>query len=73
LKEKHAMCKLCDDGLPQVHSHPQGISPASRRTFLKAATVTGVAATGLDLFAAPQGPAADADDSPRDTGRPGRR
>ena len=44
----------------------------SRRDFLKASTATGVAAAGLGLFAAPPA-AADNDDAPRDSGRPGRR
>ena len=39
------MCKLCDQGIPQNHS-------SSRRDFLKASAATGVAAAGLDLFAA---------------------
>ena len=39
------MCKRCDDGISQNHS-------SSRRDFLKATAVTGVAAAGLDLFAA---------------------
>jgi cytosine/adenosine deaminase-related metal-dependent hydrolase len=43
---------------------------ASRRKFLKGAAATGLAATGLSLFAAR--PAA-ADDPPEGTGRPGRR
>jgi len=59
------MCKLCDDGIPQNHSR-------SRRDFLKATAVTGVAAAGLDLFAAH--PAAALDGGvPVDTGRRGRR
>jgi cytosine/adenosine deaminase-related metal-dependent hydrolase len=57
------MCKLCDEGLPQNHF-------GSRRGFLKAMAATGVAAAGLNLFAAR--PAA-ADDPPMDSGRPGRR
>src|SRR6516164_4093252 len=39
------MCKLCDEGVPQNHF-------GSRRNFLKAAMATGVAAAGLNLFAA---------------------
>jgi 5-methylthioadenosine/S-adenosylhomocysteine deaminase len=59
------MCKLCDDGIPQNHSR-------SRRDFLKATAVTGVAAAGLDLFAAH--PAAALDGGvPVETGRRGRR
>jgi 5-methylthioadenosine/S-adenosylhomocysteine deaminase len=58
------MCKLCDDGIPQNHSR-------SRRDFLKATAVTGVAAAGLDLFAAH--PAAALDGGvPVETGRRGR-
>ena len=38
------MCRLCDEGNPQVHY-------GSRRDFLKAATTTGVAAAGLNLLA----------------------
>jgi 5-methylthioadenosine/S-adenosylhomocysteine deaminase len=61
------MCKLCDAGQPQNHL-------GSRRNFLsnflKGTVATGVAAAGLNLFAAR--PAA-ADDPPMDSGRPGRR
>jgi hypothetical protein len=57
------MCKLCDQGEPQNHF-------GSRRNFLKGAVATGVAAAGLNLFAAR--PAA-ADDPPMDSGRLGRR
>jgi 5-methylthioadenosine/S-adenosylhomocysteine deaminase len=57
------MCKLCDAGLPHNHF-------GSRRNFLKGAVATGVAAAGLNLFAAR--PAA-ADDPPMDSGRLGRR
>ena len=63
------MCKLCDEGQPQDHGGSLG---ASRRDFLKASTATGVAAAGLSLFAAPPA-AADNDDAPKDSGRPGRR
>src|ERR1700724_2527817 len=62
------MCRLCDAGKPQDHS-------GSRRNFLKGAAATGVAgaaATGLNLFAA-RPAAADSDDAPADSGRPGRR
>src|SRR6266487_3943537 len=59
------MCKLCDEGNPQDHS-------GSRRDFLKAATATGVAAAGLNLFAA-RPAAADVGDLPQDSGAPGRR
>jgi 5-methylthioadenosine/S-adenosylhomocysteine deaminase len=57
------MCMLCAQGKLQNHF-------ASRRNFLKGAAATGVAAAGLNLFAAR--PAA-ANDPPADTGRPGRR
>ncbi|MFN0303632.1 MAG: amidohydrolase family protein [Burkholderiales bacterium] len=60
------MCKLCDEGNPQDHY-------GSRRDFLKAATTTGVAAAGLNLFAAQPASANDRDDGPDDSGRPGRR
>jgi len=57
------MCRLCDEGHPQNHL-------GSRRNFLKGAMATGVAAAGLNLFAAR--PAA-ADDPPMDSGVPRRR
>jgi len=60
------MCKLCDAGNPQDHG-------GSRRDFLKAAAATGVAASGLNLFAAQPAAAHDGDEAPRDSGRPGRR
>ncbi len=60
------MCKLCDAGNPQDHY-------GSRRDFLKAATTTGVAAAGLNLFTAQPASATDGDDGPDDSGRPGRR
>jgi cytosine/adenosine deaminase-related metal-dependent hydrolase len=63
LKGNAGMCKLCDEGVPQNHL-------GSRRNFLKGAMATGVAAAGLNLFAAH--PAA-ADDPPMDSGVPGRR
>ena len=59
------MCKLCDQGIPQNHS-------SSRRDFLKASAATGVAAAGLDLFAA-RPAAADTGAPPKDSGRPGQR
>ena len=59
------MCTLCDEGIPQRH-------PTSRRDFLKATAATGVAAAGLDLFAA-RPAAANDEDPPDDTGRRGRR
>ena len=59
------MCKLCDKGIPQSHS-------SSRRDFLKASAATGVAAAGLDLFAA-RPAAADSGGPPKDLGQRGRR
>ncbi len=59
------MCILCDAGKPQNHS-------ASRRNFLKGAAATGVAAAGLNLFAA-RPAAADSDDAPKGSGQRGRR
>src|SRR6266404_5457738 len=59
------MCKLCDEGQPRNHF-------GSRRNFLKGVAATGVAAAGLDLFAA-RPAAADGGDPPSDSGRPGRR
>src|SRR5262249_1538086 len=59
------MCKLCDDGIPQNHS-------SSRRDFLKATVGTGVAAAGVNLFAA-RPAAADGGDPPEEHGRRGRR
>jgi 5-methylthioadenosine/S-adenosylhomocysteine deaminase len=59
------MCKLCDEGKPQDHS-------GSRRNFMKVAAVTGVAATGLNLFA-PRTAAANTGEAPVDSGLPGRR
>src|SRR5258706_13318352 len=65
------MCKLCDDGRPQDHTGPLR---DSRRDFLKVAATTGVAAAGLNLFAAHPAAAKDGgDDVPEDTGKPGRR
>jgi 5-methylthioadenosine/S-adenosylhomocysteine deaminase len=58
------MCILCDRGFPQNH--------LGRRDFLKTAAAGGVAATGLNLFAAR--PAAAKDPGPpEDHGRHGRR
>ena len=57
------MCTLCDEGIPQRH-------PTSRRDFLKATAATGVAAAGLDLFAA-RPAAANDEDPPDDSGRRG--
>jgi cytosine/adenosine deaminase-related metal-dependent hydrolase len=59
------MCKLCDAGQPHNHF-------GSRRNFLKGAVATGIAATGLNLFAA-RPAVAGGGDSPPDSGRPGRR
>jgi 5-methylthioadenosine/S-adenosylhomocysteine deaminase len=63
--EENTMCRLCDEGQPQDHS-------GSRRDFLKATAASGVAAAGLNLFAA-RAAAADHGDPPEDHGRPGRR
>jgi 5-methylthioadenosine/S-adenosylhomocysteine deaminase len=60
------MCRLCNEGKPLNHL-------ASRRHFLKAAAATGVAAAGLNLFAARPAAADAGDDPPEDSGRPGRR
>ena len=57
------MCILCAQGKRWSHF-------ASRRNFLKGAAATGVAAAGLNLFAARP---AVANDPPADTGRQGRR
>jgi cytosine/adenosine deaminase-related metal-dependent hydrolase len=65
LEEKAKVCKLCDEGIPQNHNE-------SRRNFLKATAATGVAAAGLNLFAA-RPAAADIGGPPADTGRRGRR
>src|SRR5712671_6285848 len=59
------MCILCDAGKPQNHF-------GSRRNFLKGAAATGVAAAGLNLFAA-RPAAADSDDAPKGSGQRGRR
>jgi 5-methylthioadenosine/S-adenosylhomocysteine deaminase len=59
------MCNLCDEGPPQSHS-------SSRRDFLKTTAATGVAAAGLNLFAA-RPAAADRSHPPEDHGRKGRR
>src|SRR5436190_2882609 len=67
------MCKLCDEGIPQDHTDSLR---DSRRDFLKAAATTGVAAAGLNLFAARPAAAKDKEDDvdpPDDTGKPGRR
>jgi cytosine/adenosine deaminase-related metal-dependent hydrolase len=59
------MCRLCDAGKPQNHL-------SSRRNFLKGAAAAGIAAAGLDLFAA-RPAAAGIGDPPTDSGKPGRR
>src|SRR3989475_4712991 len=58
------MCKLCDDGFPQNHY--------GRRDFLKTTAATGAAAAGLGLFASRPAAAQD-ENEPEDSGRPGRR
>ena len=63
------MCRLCDEGTPQDHT---GSLRDSRRDFLKTAAAAGVAAAGLNLFAA-RPAAADGGDPPEDGGRPGGR
>jgi hypothetical protein len=60
------MCILCNAGMPQNHFGRF----ASRRSFLKGAAATGIAATAMNLFATR--PAA-ADDPPEGSGRAGRR
>src|ERR1043166_698640 len=64
-RRRKPMCELCDAGIPQNHS-------SSRRDFLKATVATGVAAAGVNLFAARPAAARD-EDEPEDTGRRGRR
>jgi cytosine/adenosine deaminase-related metal-dependent hydrolase len=59
---------LCDKGFPQKHAGSQ----LGRRDFLKTAAATGVAATGLNLFAT-RPAAADDGGGPEDSGRRGRR
>jgi 5-methylthioadenosine/S-adenosylhomocysteine deaminase len=60
------MCKLCNRGSLQNHYF------ASRRDFLKGTAAIGATTAGLSLFAA-RPAAADDDDAPEATGRPGRR
>lgn len=77
------MCRLCDEGKPQDHTDPKGIT---RREFLKTSAVAGAGAAGL--FGARTAAARDDDDRddrdgrddrddhddpPRDSGRHGRR
>ncbi len=61
------MCKLCDQGMLN--------RLGSRRNFLKGAAAAGVAAAGLNLFAARPAAAqfADRSEPPENTGKPGRR
>src|SRR5678816_3609763 len=60
------MCQLCAAGFRQKHF-------GSRRSFLKGAAATGIAAAGgLKLFA-PRPALADAGGLPNGTGMPGRR
>src|SRR5258706_10459383 len=61
-----SMCKLCDRGSLQNHYF------ASRRDFLKGTAALGATTAGLSLFAARRA-AADDDEAPAATGRPGRR
>lgn len=63
------MCKLCDEGKPQLHSRTQ----LGRRDFLKASTATAVGAAGFSLFNPAPARAQENDAPPPDTGRPGRR
>src|SRR4051794_9770205 len=66
------MCWLCDSGKPQRH----GNSQLGRRNFLKTAAAGGIAAGGVNLFAARPASAHDDDDQggpPEDNGKPGRR
>jgi cytosine/adenosine deaminase-related metal-dependent hydrolase len=63
------MCKLFDEGIPQ--DHPGSVRD-SRRDFLKTATVTGVAAAGLNLFGT-RPAIADGAAPPEGSGRSGRR
>src|SRR5918996_2806828 len=62
------MCKLCDEGKPQLHSRTQ----LGRRDFLKASTATALGAAGLSLLSSPPAQAQEAGPPP-DSGRPGRR
>jgi 5-methylthioadenosine/S-adenosylhomocysteine deaminase len=66
------MCKLCDEGKPQLHDEPLR---GSRRDFLKASTAGAAAVAGSSLFNSPARADNDQgnDDSPRDSGKPGRR
>jgi 5-methylthioadenosine/S-adenosylhomocysteine deaminase len=55
------MCVLCNAGFRQNHFN-------SRRNFLKGAAATGVAASGLNLFAPRPAAAGDDDDGPQGSG-----
>src|SRR3954464_9289139 len=71
-KEGENMCWLCDSGKPQRH----GNSQLGRRNFLKTAAAGGVAAGGINLFAARPASAHDDDEQgrpPEESGKPGRR
>jgi 5-methylthioadenosine/S-adenosylhomocysteine deaminase len=72
--EEGTMCKMCDEGKPQDHTHSLR---ASRRDFLKASTATAVAAAGVNLLTASraeaQGNSQGNEGAPSDTGKPGRR
>ena len=59
------MCRLCDEGKPQNHF-------SSRRTFMKGAAATAIAAAGLNLFA-PRPAAAQGGAAPFNSGAPGTR
>src|SRR5205807_1494264 len=64
------MCDLCEQGKPQNHFRSRR-NLSSRRSFLKgAAATTGLAATGVTLFAPRR---AAADDPPPHSGKAGRR
>jgi cytosine/adenosine deaminase-related metal-dependent hydrolase len=62
------MCILCAQGRPQTHF-------ATRRSFLKGAAASGLAAAGLNLFAPRPAPAQVANwaNPPQGSGTPGRR
>src|SRR3954466_9604563 len=66
------MCWLCDSYNPQRHCNSQ----LGRRNFLKTAAAGGVAAGGINLFAARPASAHDDDEQgrpPEESGKPGRR
>jgi hypothetical protein len=63
------MCRMCDEGKPQDHTHTLR---GSRRDFLEATATAAVAAVGLNLLTAPPAAAHD-DEPPTDNGQPGRR